>query len=161
MGIAEANLVEHRRRAGAGRQVPFCCSFACFITGLRHRAHLGRLLEGNVRVVGSHSGIAIGDDGYSTGPGGHRAMRTLRGWSSSSRRTTWRPGGGGYLCRHVPSSHHQKLERMNDPATYKFRTGKAVERSRRHRRGHLRHRRRGGFASGGPGIKQEASPSAW
>ena len=46
--------------------MPFCCSFACFITArfdqIRMRVSYS---AARVRVVGSHAGVGIGADGYS------------------------------------------------------------------------------------------------
>jgi len=65
-GIAEANMIG----AGAGLalegKIPFICSFACFLTGrydtLRMSVGYSRA---NVKIVGTHVGIGIGEDGYS------------------------------------------------------------------------------------------------
>ena len=47
-------------------KIPFLCSFACFLTGRFDiiRVSVG-YTEANVRLVGTHSGIGIGEDGYS------------------------------------------------------------------------------------------------
>lgn len=47
-------------------KVPFACSFACFITGRYDQIRISvAYSEANVRIVGTHAGIAVGDDGYS------------------------------------------------------------------------------------------------
>lgn len=66
VGIAESNLVGIAAGLAMAGKVPFCASFACFITG---RMETIRMSVGynrsNVRVVGTHVGVGIGDDGAS------------------------------------------------------------------------------------------------
>lgn len=66
MGIQEANMVGVASGLAASGKIPFLCSFACFLTG---RFDVIRLSAGysnaNMRLVGTHSGIGIGEDGYS------------------------------------------------------------------------------------------------
>jgi transketolase len=66
VGIAESNMVGIAAGLAMAGKVPFCASFACFITG---RFETVRMSVGynrsNVRVVGTHVGIGIGEDGYS------------------------------------------------------------------------------------------------
>ncbi len=65
-GIAEANMIG----AGAGLalegKIPFVCSFACFITGRYDTIRMScGYSETNVKIVGTHAGIGIGEDGNS------------------------------------------------------------------------------------------------
>src|SRR5439155_1683325 len=49
----------------AGR-IPFACSFACFVVGRFETIRISvAYTNANVRIVGTHAGIAIGEDGYS------------------------------------------------------------------------------------------------
>jgi len=66
MGIQEANMVGVAAgMANAGR-IPFICSFACFITGRFDQIRISLAYSNaNVRIVGSHAGVGIGEDGYS------------------------------------------------------------------------------------------------
>jgi transketolase len=64
-GIAEANMIG----AGAGMalsgKIPFVCSFACFITGRFDTIRISvGYAEANVKLVGTHAGIGIGEDGH-------------------------------------------------------------------------------------------------
>ena len=64
-GIAEANMIG----AGAGLALcgkkPFICSFACFLTGRFETIRISVAYnQANVKMVGTHSGIGIGEDGY-------------------------------------------------------------------------------------------------
>ena len=45
---------------------PFACSFACFITGRFDQIKMSVAYSGaRVRLVGTHAGVGIGEDGYS------------------------------------------------------------------------------------------------
>jgi len=65
MGIAEANMIGTAAGLAASGFVPFCCSFGCFLAG---RYETIRVSVGysrtNVKLVGTHSGLGIGEDGY-------------------------------------------------------------------------------------------------
>lgn len=66
MGISEANMIG----AGAGFALagkkPFICSFACFVTGRYDTIRISvAYSEAPVRIVGTHAGIGIGEDGNS------------------------------------------------------------------------------------------------
>lgn len=66
MGIAEANMIGTAAGLALAGKIPFACSFACFVTGRFDQVRISvAYSEANVRIVGSHAGIAIGDDGYS------------------------------------------------------------------------------------------------
>lgn len=66
MGISEANMIGVAAGMSFSGKVPFLCSFGCFLTG---RFDTIRLSAGysraNMRLVGTHSGIGVGEDGYS------------------------------------------------------------------------------------------------
>jgi len=79
MGIQEANMIGTAAGLALSGKIPFLCSFACFLTG---RFDIIRVSVGysnaNVRLVGTHSGIGIGEDGYSQmGLEDIACMRTL------------------------------------------------------------------------------------
>jgi len=66
MGIQEANMIG----AGAGLALagkkPFICSFACFVSGRYDTIRISvAYSEAPVRIVGTHAGIGIGEDGNS------------------------------------------------------------------------------------------------
>jgi transketolase len=47
-------------------KIPFVCSFACFVAGRFETIRISVAYTGaNVKIVGTHAGIAIGEDGYS------------------------------------------------------------------------------------------------
>jgi transketolase len=67
VGIAESNLVSIGGGLAACGKVPFIASFACFITcnAFDQLRMSVAFPEMNVKVVGSHAGISIGEDGPS------------------------------------------------------------------------------------------------
>ena len=66
MGIAEANMLGVAAGLSLAGKVPFCCSFACFVTARFDQIRMSVCYSAtNVRVVGSHAGVGIGEDGYS------------------------------------------------------------------------------------------------
>ena len=134
MGIAEANMVGTAAGLALAGKVPFCCSFACFVTGRFDTMRISvAYSKANVKVVGSHAGIGIGDDGYSQqGLEDVAVMRTLPGVAVIQPADDVETEAAvEYLCSHPGPAYlrttRQKLERVNDPATYKFELGKAVE----------------------------------
>ena len=66
MGIQEANMIGVAAGMALCGKVPFCCSFACFVTGRYDQIRISvAYSQANVRIVGSHAGIGIGEDGMS------------------------------------------------------------------------------------------------
>ncbi len=74
MGIAEANMVGVAAGLAASGYIPFASSFAMFATGraweqIRNSVAYPHL---NVKIVGSHSGITVGEDGVT-----HQAIEDM------------------------------------------------------------------------------------
>lgn len=66
MGIAEANMIGTAAGLAFSGKLPFLCSFGCFLTGRFDTIRLSvAYSQANVRLVGTHAGIGIGDDGHS------------------------------------------------------------------------------------------------
>ncbi|MFQ5683395.1 MAG: transketolase family protein [Candidatus Binatia bacterium] len=66
MGIAEGNLVGTGAGMALAGKIPFICSFACFLIGRFEQIRMSvGYSQANVKMVGTHSGIGIGEDGYS------------------------------------------------------------------------------------------------
>lgn len=66
MGIAEANMIGVASGMALSGYIPFACSFACFITGRFDQIKMSVAYSGAaVRLVGTHAGVGIGEDGYS------------------------------------------------------------------------------------------------
>src|SRR5713226_930413 len=66
IGIAEGNLVGTGAGLALSGKIPFICSFSCFLTGRFEQIRMSvGYSRANVKIVGTHSGIGIGEDGYS------------------------------------------------------------------------------------------------
>lgn len=133
MGIAEANMIGTGAGLALAGKVPFICSFACFVTGRYDQIRISiAYSNANVRIVGSHGGIAIGDDGYSQqGLEDVSLMRSLPGMAVIQPADDLETDGAvEHLMHHKGPAFlrttRQKLERVN-PEGYRFEFGKAVE----------------------------------
>jgi transketolase len=66
MGIAEANMIGTGAGLALAGKKPFICSFACFLVNRFEQVRMSIAFTGAaVTMVGTHAGIAIGEDGYS------------------------------------------------------------------------------------------------
>jgi transketolase len=66
MGIAEANMLGTGAGLALSGKVAFACSFACFVTGRFDQIRVSvAYSHANLRIVGTHAGVAIGEDGFS------------------------------------------------------------------------------------------------
>ena len=66
MGIQEANMIGAGSGLALAGKKPFICSFACFITGRYDTMRISvAYAQAPVRVVGTHAGVGIGEDGNS------------------------------------------------------------------------------------------------
>lgn len=66
LGIAESNMIGVGAGLALTGKIPFVCSFACFVVGRFETIRMSvAYTNANVKIVGTHSGIAIGEDGYS------------------------------------------------------------------------------------------------
>jgi transketolase len=66
LGIAESNMIGIGAGLALTGKVPFVASFACFVVGRFETIRISvAYTNANVKIVGTHSGIAIGEDGYS------------------------------------------------------------------------------------------------
>ncbi|MDZ4676063.1 MAG: transketolase C-terminal domain-containing protein [Oligoflexia bacterium] len=133
MGISEMNMIGVAAGLAFSGKVPFLCSFGCFLTG---RFDTIRLSVGysnaNVRLVGTHAGIGIGEDGYSQmALEDIGCMRTLPGMA------VLQPADDietkqmmQFLMKHQGPVYlrltRQNLEPVNG-ADYKFQFGRGVE----------------------------------
>lgn len=63
-GIAESNMIGMAAGLALSGKIPWACSFSAFITGRQETIRVSVCYnEANVRIVGTHVGIGIGDDG--------------------------------------------------------------------------------------------------
>jgi transketolase len=66
LGIAESNMIGVGAGLALTGKIPFVCSFACFVVGRFETIRISvAYTAANVKIVGTHAGIAIGEDGYS------------------------------------------------------------------------------------------------
>ncbi|MGE4232567.1 MAG: transketolase family protein [Bacteriovoracia bacterium] len=66
MGIAEANMIGTGSGLALSGLTAFICSFGCFVTGRYDQIRMSiGYADANVKIVGTHAGIGIGDDGHS------------------------------------------------------------------------------------------------
>lgn len=132
LGIAEGNMVG----AGAGMalagKIPFICSFACFVTGRFEQIRMSiAYTRANVKIVGTHAGIGIGEDGYS-----QMAVEDIALMRSLPNMVVIQPADAveteralEYIVRHQGPVFlrlmRQKTEDIHPP-DYRFRLGKGV-----------------------------------
>ena len=66
MGIQEAHMIGAASGMAFSGKLPFLCSFGAFLTGRYDQVRLSAVYSGaNVRLIGTHAGLGIGDDGHS------------------------------------------------------------------------------------------------
>jgi transketolase len=133
MGIAEANMLGTAAGLSLAGKIPFCCSFAAFITGRFDQVRMSICYSAtNVRLVGSHAGVGIGEDGYSQQGlediAVMRALPTMAVIQPGDDLET--EGAVEYLVGHKGPAFlrttRQKLPRVNNPDGYQFQFGKGV-----------------------------------
>lgn len=132
MGIAEANMCATAAGLALSGKIPFACSFACFITGQFAEIRIAvAYSEACVRLVGTHAGVAIGEDGHSQmGLEDIALMRTLPGMM------VIQPGDdieAEQVVKYLATREHpgpaylrltrQNVERVHDD-NYRFQPGK-------------------------------------
>lgn len=63
--IAEQNMVSAAAGMAAQGWIPFASSFACFLERAADQVRMAGISRSNVKLVGSHAGVSIGEDGPS------------------------------------------------------------------------------------------------
>ncbi|MGJ5815952.1 transketolase [Paludibaculum fermentans] len=63
--IAEQNMVGIALGLAARRKIPFVATFACFLTRAYDFIRMAAISGLNIKVVGTHAGVSIGEDGPS------------------------------------------------------------------------------------------------
>ena len=65
LGIAESNMIGVAAGLALAGRIPFACSFACFLVGRFETIRVSvAYSQAPVKLVGTHVGVAIGEDGY-------------------------------------------------------------------------------------------------
>lgn len=133
VGIAERNLLGIASGLALSGKIPWAASFACFVAGRFETLRVSvAYQEANVRIVGTHSGIGVGEDGYS-----QMALEDIAGLRALPNVSIVNPcdaveteGAVEYLVDHVGPVYlrltRQKVDDVN-PANYRFEFGKAVQ----------------------------------
>jgi transketolase len=134
MGIAEANMIGTAAGLAFTGKIPFACSFACFLTGRYDTIRLSvAYSQANVRLVGTHAGLGIGDDGHS-----QMGLEDIALMRALPTMGVFQPMDGretellmDYLVNEWKGPAYIRLTRQNlpdlFPAGAKFRPGKLME----------------------------------
>lgn len=132
MGIAESNMVGTAAGLAFTGYIPFCCSFGAFVAGRYEtiRVSVG-YSRANVKIVGTHAGLGIGDDGYTQmGLEDIACMRVVPGMTviqtaddvSTQAAVRWAAGHDGPV--------YLRLTRQKLPTLYKgdnvFQVGRGI-----------------------------------
>jgi transketolase len=134
MGIAEANMIGTAAGLAFTGKIPFACSFGAFITGRYDTIRLSAVYaQARVRLVGTHAGVGIGDDGHSQmgleDVALMRALPTMGVFQPMDARETELIVE--YLVREFKGPAYLRLTRQNVPDLYPagaaFQPGKLME----------------------------------
>ncbi len=132
MGIAEGNLVGTGAGMALSGKILFICSFACFVTSRFEQIRMSiGYSRANVKIVGTHAGIGIGEDGYS-----QMAIEDIALMRSLPNMVVIQPADAveteravEYIVQHKGPVFlrltRQKLDDINPP-DYQFNFGKGV-----------------------------------
>jgi len=63
--IAEQNMIGAAAGLAACGKIPFAATFACFLTRAYDFIRMAAISQSNIKLVGTHVGVSIGDDGPS------------------------------------------------------------------------------------------------
>src|SRR5262249_6285370 len=130
VGIAESGMIGLAAGLALSGRIPFACSFACFIVGRFETIRVSiAYTRAPVVLVGTHVGVAIGEDGYTqTGAGDVACLRALPTVAMAQPAHDADPGQlvapaappGAPLS---PAPPRKSLEPVHD-ASYRFEFGK-------------------------------------
>ncbi len=132
VGIAESGMIGLAAGLALAGRVPFACSFACFLVGRFETIRVSvAYSEAPVKLVGTHVGVAIGEDGYT-----QMGLEDVACLRSLPNIPIVQPGDEietkqavAYAVEHPGPIYlrltRQNLEPVND-AAYRFQLGKAT-----------------------------------
>jgi transketolase len=132
-GIAESNMLGIASGLSLSGKIPWACSFSCFVTGRFETLRMSvAYQETNVRIVGTHTGIGVGEDGYS-----QMSLEDIAILRPLPNMAIVNPADAveteravEYLVEHEGPAFlrltRQKVDDVNDPS-YRFEFGKAVQ----------------------------------
>lgn len=130
MGISEANMIGVGAGLALSGKVPFICSFGAFVSGRFDQIRMSvAYSRANVRIVGTHAGVGIGDDGHS-----QMALEDLACMRTLPEMTVLQPADDIETAAmveeliHHPHPAYLRLTRQNVPRVHKegtkFKMGK-------------------------------------
>ena len=132
VGVAEANMIGIGAGLALEGWIPFICTFATFVAGRFETIRVSLAYNhANVKIVGTHAGIGIGEDGYS-----QMALEDIALMRSLPNMSVIQPGDAieteravEYIVQHQGPVFlrltRQKVEDVNLP-DYRFEFGKGV-----------------------------------
>ena len=132
VGVAEANMIGIGAGLALEGWIPFICTFAIFVAGRFETIRVSVAYNhANVKIVGTHAGIGIGEDGYS-----QMALEDIALMRSLPNMSVIQPGDAieteravEYIVQHQGPVFlrltRQKVEDVNPP-DYRFEFGKGV-----------------------------------
>ena len=132
VGVAEANMIGIGAGLALEGWIPFICTFAIFVAGRFETIRVSVAYNhANVKIVGTHAGIGIGEDGYS-----QMALEDIALMRSLPNMSVIQPGDAieteravEYIVQHQGPVFlrltRQKVEDVNPP-DYRFKFGKGV-----------------------------------
>ncbi|MCO5141660.1 MAG: transketolase family protein [Oligoflexia bacterium] len=130
MGISEANMIGVGAGLALSGKVPFICSFGAFVTGRFDQIRMSvSYAKARVRIVGTHAGVGIGEDGHS-----QMALEDLACMRTLPEMAVLQPGDDLETAAmveelvHYPHPAYLRLTRQNVPRLHKegttFKIGK-------------------------------------
>jgi transketolase len=79
--IAEQNMVSVAAGLSRLGKIPFVATFGAFLTRSADQIRMAKVSQANIKFVGSHVGVSIGEDGPVTnGAGRYRPIRCHAGY---------------------------------------------------------------------------------
>ena len=132
VGVAEANMIGIGAGLALEGWIPFICTFAIFVAGRFETIRVSVAYNhANVKIVGTHTGIGIGEDGYS-----QMGLEDIALMRSLPNMSVIQPGDAieteravEYMVEHQGPVFlrltRQKVEDVNPP-DYRFEFGKGV-----------------------------------
>src|SRR3972149_3373522 len=132
VGVAEANMIGIGAGLALEGWIPFICTFAIFVAGRFETIRVSVAYNhANVKIVGTHAGIGIGEDGYS-----QMGLEDIALMRSLPNMSVIQPGDAieteravEYIGEHEGPVFlrltRQKVEDVNPP-DYRFEFGKGV-----------------------------------
>ena len=130
MYIAEQNMVGAAMGLAAKGKVPFVATFACFLARAYDFARMAAISNSNIKLVGTHAGISIGEDGPS-----QMGLEDLAMFSAQPNFTVFYPTDAVSAWRSIQLAVERsgpaylRMTRPNTPILYKpdekFEAGKS------------------------------------